>query len=138
MLLILFFLPFTPLLLSEIIQFSPVFLSKYCHLALPQSSYWASLWIAYVHSSLYVLALSSCQHMFKKQDINIHTLWAFGSKEICYQKNPANICIYYSLGDGIGTEIHSVLVLTPQGIFKSCLQILVQYCVPFFLCLCYG
>lgn len=57
-LLILLFLPFTPLLLLAIIQFSPVFLSKYCHLALPQSSDWASLRIAYVRSPLYALARS--------------------------------------------------------------------------------
>lgn len=57
-LLILLFLPFTPLLLLAIIQFSPVFLSKCCHLALPQSSDWASLRIAYVRSPLYALSRS--------------------------------------------------------------------------------
>lgn len=135
-LLILLFLPFIPLLLSAIILFTRVFLSKYCHLALPQSSYWASLWIAYVHSSRYALARLSCQYMFKKQDINIHTLRAFGSKEICYQKKPQTIFAFiHSLDDGIGREIHSVIVLTPQGILRVVYR---YWCNIVFLFLCYG
>lgn len=74
-LLILLFPAFTPLLLSAIIRFSPVFLSKYCHLALPQSFYWGSRWRPGVCTSLYVPAVSSCQ--LKVQGINIPTLQAF-------------------------------------------------------------
>lgn len=74
-LLILLFPAFTPLLLSAIIRFSPVFLSKYCHLALPQSFYWGSRWRTGVRTSLYVPAVSSCQ--LKVQGINIPTLQAF-------------------------------------------------------------
>ena len=133
LLLILLFLPFTSILLLAIIHFSPVFLSKFCHLALPPSSYGASLWNTYVISSLCVFAVLSCQHMSKKQDINIQPSGPFVLKKSVTKEAPLIFAFIYSLGDGIGTEIHSVIVLTPQGIFKGCLQILVQYCVLFSL-----
>lgn len=52
--------------ISAVIQFSHMFShSKYCHLALAQTSYWASLQIIHVPASRYVLTPSSCQHMLK-------------------------------------------------------------------------
>lgn len=69
-----------------------------------------------------------------QQGINILPLQAFGSEEMCYQKEKStNFAFIPSLGDGIEAEIHSAIALTALGVFKSCLQILVQYCVPFSL-----
>lgn len=52
---------------------------------------------------------------------------------ILFFLNVFSICIYLFFRWWDWTEIHSVVIFTPRGVFKSCFQILVEYCSLFSL-----